>query len=59
MQAFEDIEPQNDGNLEAMGAIMFQNAIGNLLYVMVYTTFDITWAMGVVSQFIASHGQSH
>jgi hypothetical protein len=37
-----DIEPQNDGNLEAMGVIMFRNAIGNLMYVMVYIKLDIT-----------------
>jgi hypothetical protein len=37
----KDIEPQNDGNLEAMGAIMFRNAIGNLMYVMVYIKLDI------------------
>jgi hypothetical protein len=38
----KDIEPQNDGNLETMGAIVFQNAIGNFMYVMVYTRLDIT-----------------
>ncbi len=54
-----DIEPQNDGNLEAMGVIMFRNAIGNLMYVMVYIKLDITQVMGVVSQFITNCGQSH
>jgi hypothetical protein len=38
----KDIKPQNDGNLEVMGAIVFQNAIGSLMYVMVYTRLDIT-----------------
>jgi hypothetical protein len=38
----KDIEPQNDGNLEAMGVITFQNGTRNLMYVMVYTRLNIT-----------------
>jgi hypothetical protein len=33
--------PQSDADLEAMQAILFQNAIGSFMYAMVCIRFDI------------------
>jgi hypothetical protein len=42
-----------------MQAIPFQNVIRNLMYALVCIRLNITHAMGVVNQFMASLGQSH
>jgi hypothetical protein len=45
----KDMGPQSDVNLEAMQAILFQNAIGSFVYAMVCVRLDIAHAMGFVS----------
>jgi hypothetical protein len=52
----KDMAFQNDVDLEGMLAILFQNAIGSLMYAMVCISLDIAHAMGVVSQFMANFG---
>ncbi len=37
----KDVGPQSDVDLETMQAILFQNAIGSFMYVMVCTRIDI------------------
>ncbi len=43
----KDIGPQNDVDLEGTSAILFQNAIGNLMYAMVCIRLDIAHVMWV------------
>jgi hypothetical protein len=50
---------QSDANLEVVHAIPFENAIGNLMYVMVCIRPDIVQIVRVVSQFIVNFKHSH
>jgi hypothetical protein len=51
--------PQSDVKLEEMWAILFQNAIENLLYAMVCIRPNIAKVVGVVNQFMVNLGQAH
>ncbi len=55
----KDMGCQSDANLEIVHVISFENAIGNLMYVMVCIKPNIVQAMVVVSQFIANFRHSH
>ncbi len=55
----KDMGCQSDANLEAIHVIPFENAIGNLMYVMVCIRFDIVQVVGVVGQFIVNFRHSH
>jgi hypothetical protein len=50
---------QGDGALEVMRVILFQNNIRSCMYVIVCIRPNITWVVGVVTHFMASHAQSH
>jgi hypothetical protein len=43
----KDMGPQSDTNLEGMWVILFQDVIGNLMYEIVCTRFDIVRQWGL------------
>jgi hypothetical protein len=43
----KDMGPQTDANLEGMWVIIFQDVIGNLMYAIVCTRFDVVKQRGL------------
>jgi transposase InsO family protein len=54
-----DMSPQNPEEVEEMKEIPYQNAVGSLVYAMISTRADISYPVGVVSQYMANPGPQH
>ena len=48
-----------DEDREEMAKILYVSAVGSLMYVMVCTRLDITYAVGVVIRFTSNLGKEH
>ena len=42
-----------------MASVSYASAVGSLMYAMVCTRHDITYAMGIVSKYMANPGKEH
>nr|GEY39871.1 copia LTR rider [Tanacetum cinerariifolium] len=51
--------PIKDGDVERMSKVPYANAVGSLMYLMVYTRPDIAYAVSVVSRYLANPGKNH
>ncbi|GJW87533.1 retrotransposon protein, putative, ty1-copia subclass [Tanacetum coccineum] len=51
--------PVRDCDVERMGKVSYENAIGRLIYLMVCTRPDIAYAVSVVSRYLANMGKNH
>ena len=51
--------PQTQDEVEEMANIPYQSAVGSLMYLMLATRPDITYAIGVVSKFNSNYGRQH
>lgn len=52
-------EPTEEADVEYMGKIPYSNAVGSIMYVMVYTRHDIAFGVGVVSRYMGNLGKCH
>ena len=50
---------QIDEEKEQMSHISYANAVGRVMYAMVYTRPDISYAISVVSRFMGNLGKAH
>nr|GEU74772.1 zinc finger, CCHC-type [Tanacetum cinerariifolium] len=51
--------PVRDCDVERMSKVMYTNAVGSLMYLMVCTRPDITYEVSVVSRFLANPGKNY
>ncbi|GKE94248.1 retrovirus-related pol polyprotein from transposon TNT 1-94 [Tanacetum coccineum] len=51
--------PVRDYDVERMSKIPYANAVGSLMYLMVYTRLDIAYAVSVVSRYLRNLGKNH
>nr|GEV37974.1 hypothetical protein [Tanacetum cinerariifolium] len=51
--------PVRDCDVERMSKVSYANAVGSLMYLMVYTRPDIAYAVSVVSRHLANPGKNH
>ncbi|GJZ28491.1 retrotransposon protein, putative, ty1-copia subclass [Tanacetum coccineum] len=51
--------PVRDCDVERMSKVPYANAVGSLMYLMVCTRPDITYAVSVVSRYLANLGKKH
>ena len=51
--------PTSDEDKEFMTKVPYQSAIGSLMYAMVATRWNATFAVGAVSQFMSNSGKKH
>ncbi|GKB52810.1 hypothetical protein Tco_0903563 [Tanacetum coccineum] len=51
--------PVRDYDVERMSKVPYANAVGRLMYLMVYTRPDIAYALSVVSKYLANMGKNH
>jgi hypothetical protein len=51
--------PKNDEEIESMSKVSYANAVGCLMYVMVYTRLNLTHAVSTVSRYMANPGREH
>nr|XP_033509537.1 secreted RxLR effector protein 161-like [Nicotiana tomentosiformis] len=53
------MSPKNEAEREYMSRVPYANAVGSLMYAMVYTRPDILHAIGVVSRYMHDPGKEH
>ncbi|KAK8950917.1 hypothetical protein KSP39_PZI003025 [Platanthera zijinensis] len=58
-QLSADLYPKDDQERKRMKLVLYANAVGNLMYLMVCTRTDIAQAVGVVSRFMHDPDQGH
>ncbi|GKB76585.1 retrovirus-related pol polyprotein from transposon TNT 1-94 [Tanacetum coccineum] len=51
--------PVRDYDIERMSKVPYANAVGSLMYLMVYMSPDIAYAVNVVSRYLANPGKNH
>nr|GEY42159.1 retrotransposon protein, putative, Ty1-copia subclass [Tanacetum cinerariifolium] len=51
--------PIKECDVEGMSKVPYVNAVGSLMYLMVYTRPDIAYAVSIVSRYLANPGKSH
>ena len=51
--------PSTDEDFEYMSRVSYSSAIGSLMYAMVCSHPDISYAMGLVSRYMANPGKEH
>ena len=51
--------PKSDHEKEFMSKILYQSAVGSLMYAMVATRPNIAFAVGAVSKFLSNLGKKH
>ena len=51
--------PKSDKKKNEMKSVPYASTIGSLIYVMVCTRTDITYAIGVVSRYLSNLGKDH
>nr|GEY50390.1 retrovirus-related Pol polyprotein from transposon TNT 1-94 [Tanacetum cinerariifolium] len=51
--------PVMDCDVERMSKVSYPNAVGSLMYLMVYTRPDITYVVSVVSRYLANQNKNH
>lgn len=51
--------PKSPTKMEDMFGVSYVSVVGNLMYVMGYTSPNISQVMGVLSQYIANPGRVH
>ncbi|GJV41329.1 hypothetical protein Tco_1419769, partial [Tanacetum coccineum] len=51
--------PVRDCDVERMSKVPYANAVGSLMYLMVYTRPDMAYAVSIVSRYLANRGKNH
>nr|GEU35065.1 retrovirus-related Pol polyprotein from transposon TNT 1-94 [Tanacetum cinerariifolium] len=51
--------PSNDWDVERMSKVPYANAVGSLMYLMVCTRPDISYAVSIVSKYLANPGKNY
>ena len=55
----KDMSPKNQEDLDEMKNVPYQSAVGSLMYAMLGTRPDISFAVGAVSQYSSNLGKEH
>ena len=53
------MEPKTPDEINKMKSILYQSAVGSLMYMMIGTRPDIAFAVGAVSRYMANPGKAH
>ncbi|KAG8478904.1 hypothetical protein CXB51_028750 [Gossypium anomalum] len=53
------LSPQSDDEIEYMSHVPYSSAVGSLMYAMVYSRPDLSYAVSVVSRYIVNPGKEH
>ncbi|KAG8499626.1 hypothetical protein CXB51_006086 [Gossypium anomalum] len=53
------LSPQSDDEIEYMSHVPYSSAVGSLMYAMVYSLPDLSYAVSAVSRYMANPGKEH
>jgi hypothetical protein len=51
--------PNSDEDIEYISRVSYSSAVGSLMYAMVYSRPNLSYAMSLVSQYMANPGKEH
>ena len=51
--------PKSDADIEYMSRVPYSSAVGSLMYAMVCSRPDLSYALSVVSRYMANPGKEH
>jgi len=51
--------PKSDADIEYMSRVPYSSAVGSLMYAMVCSRADLSYALSVVSRYMDNHGKEH